>query len=107
MDDNEIDVLAEAGIKVAHNPESNMKLAAGVAPVPKMLRRRIGRTIAERRRETCHRPSPLLRFHAGAEALLFPFVPCIMAFKCPKTPFARGGPSHRSDHVLNSGEGSP
>jgi 5-methylthioadenosine/S-adenosylhomocysteine deaminase len=30
--------LAEHGAKVAHNPESNMKLASGVAPVPELLR---------------------------------------------------------------------
>ncbi|MEW6332766.1 MAG: amidohydrolase [Thermodesulfobacteriota bacterium] len=41
IDDDEIDTLARAGVKVSHNPESNMKLAAGVAPVPTMLRRGI------------------------------------------------------------------
>jgi 5-methylthioadenosine/S-adenosylhomocysteine deaminase len=29
--------LAENNVQVIHNPESNMKLASGVAPVPKML----------------------------------------------------------------------
>ena len=38
---DELDLLAHFGVKVAHNPESNMKLAAGVAPVPGMLRRGI------------------------------------------------------------------
>ena len=38
-DDGEIDILAKNGVKVSHNPESNMKLAAGLAPVPKMLAR--------------------------------------------------------------------
>jgi len=37
LKDNEIKILAEKGVGVAHNPVSNMKLAAGVAPVPKML----------------------------------------------------------------------
>lgn len=41
IDDDEIDIMAQAGVKVAHCPESNMKLAAGVAPVPTMLRRGI------------------------------------------------------------------
>src|SRR5467141_929792 len=33
----EIDLLQRLGVGVVHNPQSNMKLAAGVAPVPKML----------------------------------------------------------------------
>ncbi|REJ79290.1 MAG: amidohydrolase [Acidobacteria bacterium] len=37
VNDEEIDVLKRAGVGVAHNPQSNMKLAAGVAPVPSML----------------------------------------------------------------------
>jgi 5-methylthioadenosine/S-adenosylhomocysteine deaminase len=35
MDD--IKVLAENGVRAIHNPESNMKLASGIAPVPGML----------------------------------------------------------------------
>jgi 5-methylthioadenosine/S-adenosylhomocysteine deaminase len=34
----EIKILKERGVGVSHNPESNMKLAAGVAPVPQMIR---------------------------------------------------------------------
>jgi len=30
-------IFADLGVKVSHNPESSMKLAAGVAPVPEML----------------------------------------------------------------------
>ena len=33
----EITILQRAGVGVAHNPQSNMKLASGVAPVPQML----------------------------------------------------------------------
>jgi 5-methylthioadenosine/S-adenosylhomocysteine deaminase len=33
----DIAVFADLGVKVSHNPESSMKLAAGVAPVPEML----------------------------------------------------------------------
>jgi 5-methylthioadenosine/S-adenosylhomocysteine deaminase len=33
----DIDLLGQSDTKVAHNPESNMKLASGVAPVPQML----------------------------------------------------------------------
>ncbi len=35
--DAEIDLLKNLGVGVAHNPQSNMKLASGVAPVPQML----------------------------------------------------------------------
>jgi 5-methylthioadenosine/S-adenosylhomocysteine deaminase len=37
VDDEEIALIAESGARVIHNPESNMKLASGVAPVPKFL----------------------------------------------------------------------
>ena len=37
----DIDVFADLGVKVSHNPESSMKLAAGVAPVPEMLEKGI------------------------------------------------------------------
>ncbi len=37
LDDEEIEIFAERGVGVAHNPQSNMKLASGVAPIPKML----------------------------------------------------------------------
>ncbi|MDG4476630.1 amidohydrolase family protein [Thiovibrio frasassiensis] len=37
LSEQEIDLLAERGVKVAHCPESNMKLASGVAPVVEML----------------------------------------------------------------------
>jgi 5-methylthioadenosine/S-adenosylhomocysteine deaminase len=33
----EIEMLKRAGTGVAHNPQSNMKLASGIAPVPQML----------------------------------------------------------------------
>jgi 5-methylthioadenosine/S-adenosylhomocysteine deaminase len=35
----EMDLLARRGVKVVHNPESNMKLASGVAPIPELLAR--------------------------------------------------------------------
>ena len=35
--DEEIDVLKRLGVGLAHNPQSNMKLASGVAPIPQML----------------------------------------------------------------------
>ena len=37
----DINIFADLGVKVSHNPESSMKLAAGVAPVPEMLRKNI------------------------------------------------------------------
>ena len=41
MDDEDIRLFSEHGCKVIHNPESNMKLASGVAPVPDMLKKGI------------------------------------------------------------------
>ena len=35
----DMDLLARRGVKVSHCPESNLKLAAGVAPVPELLSR--------------------------------------------------------------------
>ncbi len=37
MSDHDIEILARHGVSVAHNPQSNMKLASGIAPVKKML----------------------------------------------------------------------
>ncbi len=34
-------IFSDLGVSVSHNPESSMKLAAGVAPVPEMLKRGI------------------------------------------------------------------
>jgi 5-methylthioadenosine/S-adenosylhomocysteine deaminase len=35
--ESDIAILQQRGVGVVHNPQSNMKLAAGVAPVPRML----------------------------------------------------------------------
>jgi 5-methylthioadenosine/S-adenosylhomocysteine deaminase len=37
INDAEIDILKRRGVGAAHNPQSNMKLASGVAPIPQML----------------------------------------------------------------------
>ena len=36
-DAEDMAIFADLGVKVSHNPESSMKLAAGVAPIPEML----------------------------------------------------------------------
>jgi 5-methylthioadenosine/S-adenosylhomocysteine deaminase len=41
MDDEDIRLFADHGCKVVHNPESNMKLASGVAPISAMLQQGI------------------------------------------------------------------
>ena len=41
VDDAELDLIAESGAVVVHCPVSNMYLASGIAPVPKMLARNI------------------------------------------------------------------
>jgi 5-methylthioadenosine/S-adenosylhomocysteine deaminase len=41
LTEEEMDVLAESGVRVVHNNESNMKLANGVAPVAKLLERSV------------------------------------------------------------------
>ncbi len=38
VSDEEIEILTRYKVGIAHNPESNMKLASGAAPVPKMLK---------------------------------------------------------------------
>lgn len=41
LDEEDMAVFADLGVKVSHNPESGMKLASGVAPVPAMMKRGI------------------------------------------------------------------
>jgi 5-methylthioadenosine/S-adenosylhomocysteine deaminase len=38
LNSDDIRILKEQGVGVAHNPESNMKLGSGIAPVPEMLK---------------------------------------------------------------------
>jgi 5-methylthioadenosine/S-adenosylhomocysteine deaminase len=37
LSDRDIELLKRRDVKVSHNPESNMKLASGIAPVPQLL----------------------------------------------------------------------
>lgn len=41
VNDEEIALLAEHQVKVAHNPRSNLKLGSGIAPIPQMLKKGI------------------------------------------------------------------
>jgi len=38
IDEDDIEIIAASNASVSHNPESNAKLAAGIAPVPKLLK---------------------------------------------------------------------
>ena len=37
LSEEDIEILAQEGVGVSHNPVSNLKLASGIAPVPRML----------------------------------------------------------------------
>jgi 5-methylthioadenosine/S-adenosylhomocysteine deaminase len=37
LDERDMELLAVHGVHVVHNPESNMKLASGIAPIPRLL----------------------------------------------------------------------
>lgn len=41
VDDEEIEIFSEKGVGVAHNPQSNLKLASGIAPVKRMLEKKV------------------------------------------------------------------
>ncbi|MGP2526566.1 amidohydrolase [Acidaminococcus sp. LBK-2] len=41
VDEEDMDILARYGVRVAHNPQSNLKLASGIAPVARMLQKGI------------------------------------------------------------------
>ena len=41
LNEHEIDILNSLNVKVSHNPESNMKLAAGCAPIPVLINKGI------------------------------------------------------------------
>ncbi|MEA3230277.1 MAG: amidohydrolase [Thermodesulfobacteriota bacterium] len=41
VDSAEMDLLAQTGVRVVHNPESNLKLASGISPVSELIARRI------------------------------------------------------------------
>jgi 5-methylthioadenosine/S-adenosylhomocysteine deaminase len=41
LDEDEMDMLRGHDVKVSHNPESSLKLAAGIAPIPKLLQKGI------------------------------------------------------------------
>lgn len=46
VDDRDMEILRDRRVTVAHNPQSNMKIASGVAPVARMLREGVTVTVA-------------------------------------------------------------
>jgi 5-methylthioadenosine/S-adenosylhomocysteine deaminase len=45
LSESDMDLMAARGVSVSHCPESNLKLASGIAPVPAMLERKINVTL--------------------------------------------------------------
>ncbi|ADL57700.1 amidohydrolase family protein [Methanothermobacter sp. KEPCO-1] len=45
LKENEMEILSERGVKVSHNPSSNMKLASGISPVPELMGRGVNVSI--------------------------------------------------------------
>lgn len=45
MTDEDVSIFAERGVSVSHNPQSNMKLASGIAPVARMIENGVNVTI--------------------------------------------------------------
>ena len=45
LDEKELDIIAENGVNVVHCPTCNLKLASGIADVPKMLKRNVNVSI--------------------------------------------------------------
>ncbi|MDI9614564.1 amidohydrolase family protein [Methanothermobacter sp.] len=45
LSENEMEILSERGVKVSHNPSSNMKLASGPSPVPELMERGVNVSI--------------------------------------------------------------
>ncbi len=41
LNENDIQILKKHNVKIAHCPESNMKLGSGIAPVPKLIEKKI------------------------------------------------------------------
>lgn len=41
VDEEDIRIISESGAGISHNPQSNMKLASGIAPVPEFLKNNI------------------------------------------------------------------
>jgi 5-methylthioadenosine/S-adenosylhomocysteine deaminase len=39
LSEKEMDILAKRRVGIAHNPQSNMKLASGIAPIPELLKK--------------------------------------------------------------------
>jgi 5-methylthioadenosine/S-adenosylhomocysteine deaminase len=38
LSQKDMDIMAECGVNIAHNPQSNMKLASGIAPIAQMIK---------------------------------------------------------------------
>ena len=56
LDDEDIAIIKERNVKVSHNPVSNLKLASGISPIPKLLKAEV--TVSLGTDSACSNNSP-------------------------------------------------
>ena len=73
LDEEEIDIVKDRNVKVAHCPESNLKLASGIAPIPKYVKRGVHVTLgtdgsaSNDNLDMLEELSTMVKLHKGAD----------------------------------------